>query len=65
MTWWCMCPEVMFDAAGRPHPCRSVAEIDHDYELPSTSGPLTHVVTVCQTYRHRVTILLEDLHLLV
>lgn len=63
VTWFVWCPQLVQDDGGHLVRCKVSAEVVHSYDLPSTSGPVLHVVTQC--IRHRVTVLWEDLELVV
>lgn len=63
MVWWCRCPHVVIDDDGKPWPCQAMARVLVVFDLPSTSGPVLHARTRCDS-GHPSTALYEDLELL-
>lgn len=63
MVWWCRCPQLVIDDAGKPWHCQAVARVVATFDLPSNSGPVLHARTLCDA-GHPVTVLYEQLVLL-
>lgn len=63
MVWSCRCPHVVVDARGKLWPCRAMARVVEIFDLPSTSGPVLHARTKCDS-GHPEMVLYENLDLL-